>query len=511
MLNKVTTWADSLREKSSNVGKGFRTAQVNSITRMMQFCIETIGAHTTCDAPEIRDSLIVEKSKIESSKGHLLDSKNILVAAELLEAAAETIERENLIKVKVNTPTVETSRALLRKLHDHDYFAVVDLEMTCEANGVGFKMETIEIGCAMVRTDTLEVVDTYESLVRPSLNPTLSKFCTELTGITQNDVDSARHFPEVANEFGQFLAKHRNALFVAWGTGDFKQIQQDCEMHDIDNPVQISILNQKSIFKSMGLTNKGFGLKKALNIAKIEQGEAHRALADAVNTAKLLPFMVGKAHEITDKAGGRKIVSEDRFKSVGKLLTYVLRHSPESVGVEMSPEGWVVIDDLLSSLYSQEKNNVTKAELFEIVELERRSYEEPDNPNLKALRGKKRFGISPDGKRVRCLQGHSTSKVSAIEYDLTAVVPELLYHGTSVENASQILEDKVIKPMERLQVHLSDNLDTASAVGKRHGKLHILTIDAKRMERDGCELLRSLNGVWLCDEVPTKYLHNPYV
>jgi len=60
---------------------------------------------------------------------------------------------------------------------------------------------------------------------------------------------------------------------------------------------------------------------------------------------------------------------------------------------------------------------------------------------------------------------------------------------------------------QRHHVHLSTDLETASKVGARHGKLAVLRIDAKRMAQDGYIFYRSANGVWLTDEVPVAYFH----
>jgi putative RNA 2'-phosphotransferase len=59
--------------------------------------------------------------------------------------------------------------------------------------------------------------------------------------------------------------------------------------------------------------------------------------------------------------------------------------------------------------------------------------------------------------------------------------------------------------MGRLYVHLSDNKDTALAVGKRHGKPIFIVIDAKHMYEDGCKFYLSNNGVWLTEKVDPKY------
>ena len=57
----------------------------------------------------------------------------------------------------------------------------------------------------------------------------------------------------------------------------------------------------------------------------------------------------------------------------------------------------------------------------------------------------------------------------------------------------------------RHHVHLSADLQTAEKVGKRHGKLVILVIDAKKMSEDGYQFYCSENGVWLTDAVAPMY------
>ena len=60
--------------------------------------------------------------------------------------------------------------------------------------------------------------------------------------------------------------------------------------------------------------------------------------------------------------------------------------------------------------------------------------------------------------------------------------------------------------MKRLHVHLSKDLDTAIKVGSRRGKPIILKVYASKMYSDGLPFYLSKNGVWLCDEVPAKYI-----
>ena len=56
-------------------------------------------------------------------------------------------------------------------------------------------------------------------------------------------------------------------------------------------------------------------------------------------------------------------------------------------------------------------------------------------------------------------------------------------------------------------IHLSTNIETAIKVGKRHGEVVVLSINAKKMHEDGYKFFIAENGVILTDFVPTKYFN----
>ncbi|MBF4371204.1 exonuclease, partial [Vibrio anguillarum] len=81
---------------------------------------------------------------------------------------------------------------------------IVDFEATCDEGERSIprhKMEIIEIGAVKVRLSDFQCIDEYQSLIKPVRTPILTEFCTELTGITQRDVDSASSFYEVITDF----------------------------------------------------------------------------------------------------------------------------------------------------------------------------------------------------------------------------------------------------------------------------------------------------------------------
>jgi len=60
--------------------------------------------------------------------------------------------------------------------------------------------------------------------------------------------------------------------------------------------------------------------------------------------------------------------------------------------------------------------------------------------------------------------------------------------------------------MSRQHVHLSKDKETALNVGSRRGSPVILTVRAGEMHRNDYKFYQSENGVWLTDNVNSKYI-----
>jgi putative RNA 2'-phosphotransferase len=104
--------------------------------------------------------------------------------------------------------------------------------------------------------------------------------------------------------------------------------------------------------------------------------------------------------------------------------------------------------------------------------------------------------------RIRANQGHSV----AVDLHLVAAEPPaMLYHGTGAGAVAAILREGLRK-MRRHHVHLSADMPTAIAVGRRHGRPTVFAVDAAAMCAAGCVFYRSDNGVWLVDAVPPTFL-----
>jgi len=177
---------------------------------------------------------------------------------------------------------------------------------------------------------------------------------------------------------------------------------------------------------------------------------------------------------------------EKTLKNIGKHLAYLLRHHPEDAGLNMDEHGWVSVDDLIAGVNEYSPYYLDYGILDEIV----------------ATDSKQRYSYSDDKEYIRANQGHSINV--DVELD-EAEPPDVLWHGTATQFVDAIKQEG-LNPQSRLYVHLSDDLDTAIAVGQRHGRPFVFEVDSRAMHEDGYTFFLSRNGVWLTEEVPPEYL-----
>lgn len=174
-----------------------------------------------------------------------------------------------------------------------------------------------------------------------------------------------------------------------------------------------------------------------------------------------------------------------RDASLGRFLSLVLRHQPEAAFIALDRHGWADVDALLAGCARAGKP-MTRQDLERIVR---------EN-------SKQRYRFNDDKTRIRANQGHSVP----VELELReAAPPPVLYHGTALRFLDSIRKNGITR-QSRQQVHLSATLETAWQVGARHGVPVVLPVDAAAMAADGHAFWLSDNGVWLCREVPWRYV-----
>ena len=172
------------------------------------------------------------------------------------------------------------------------------------------------------------------------------------------------------------------------------------------------------------------------------------------------------------------------LKETSKYMSLILRHKPETIGITLDEHGWADVDELIEGISRTQNFNMDILE--EIVRTDE----------------KQRYSFNDDKTKIRANQGHS------IEVDVELEEkepPEILWHGTGEKFATSIDNIGLI-PKSRLYVHLSKDEETATTVGRRHGKPVLYMVNTREMYKDGFKFFLSKNGVWLTKEVPVRYL-----
>jgi putative RNA 2'-phosphotransferase len=179
------------------------------------------------------------------------------------------------------------------------------------------------------------------------------------------------------------------------------------------------------------------------------------------------------------------MITEKESKKLSKYLSFVLRHKPGTIGIELDANGWTDVNILISNC-QRAGIPITKDILKYIV----------------STNSKRRFSFDDSFQKIRANQGHS------VEINLAYTPkqpPRLLYHGTGEKYVAAILNSGLVKK-DRHHVHLSKDIETALNVGQRHGKPVVFEVLAEEMFQNGFEFFLSDNGVWLTDNVPVQYL-----
>ena len=174
---------------------------------------------------------------------------------------------------------------------DKEKLLIIDFEATCSKDDTvpSSEMEIIEIGAVNVDRD-LQPVAEFNSFVRPVIHTKLTDFCTELTTITQDQVDQAPSFEEVIDQFRKEMIDDKDTiLFGSWGYYDKKQLLQDCKYHNVSYPFDDSHLNIKKWVAEKLHFSRPKGLGGALSSLDMEfEGTPHRGIDDVRNILRIL-------------------------------------------------------------------------------------------------------------------------------------------------------------------------------------------------------------------------------
>ena len=126
------------------------------------------------------------------------------------------------------------------------------------------------------------------------------------------------------------------------------------------------------------------------------------------------------------------MINEKQLIEISKFLSLVLRHKPETIGIQLDENGWTDVDKLI------EKSNSYGIKFDkEILEF------------IVGNNSKKRFAFNETLDKIRASQGHSVN----IELGyINQKPPEILFHGTGEKSVPSILSSGLEK---RSRQHLT--------------------------------------------------------
>lgn len=208
--------------------------------------------------------------RLFGARRHEMPETQVVVRA-LLAADPRFVETHDHCWSVVGSP-------LLKKKLAEATFAVVDLETTGSVIGVD---EIIEIGLVVIRGG--KVVDRFETLVWS--DRTIPPWVARLTSITNDDLEGAPTFSDVAEEF---LALLQDSVFVAHDIRfDLPFLRWEFARRGLPSP-QVTGLCTLELSRQMWPELASRSLSDLARVFGVAHDNPHRAADDAMATGGVL-------------------------------------------------------------------------------------------------------------------------------------------------------------------------------------------------------------------------------
>ncbi len=221
-------------------------------------------------------------------------------------------------------------------------FAVVDLETTGGHAGTD---KIIEI--AIFIHDGTQIIDAYSSLVNPGVP--IPTFISRLTGITDEMVETAPVFEDIAAEVATVLGNH---IFVAHNVMfDYNFIAYALKQQGFEYERNLICTCRTSRMLLPG--HPSYSLSKLCRTLSIELHGAHRAAADAKATTVILELLLERSKGRLEPYFSRR----QKLENTSRIPNEQLEKLPSKAGV------LYFYDDQQSVIYVAHSNNIRKKSL----------------------------------------------------------------------------------------------------------------------------------------------------
>ncbi|XP_072454034.1 ERI1 exoribonuclease 2 isoform X2 [Notamacropus eugenii] len=230
-------------------------------------------------------------------------------------ATKQLARQLGLIRRKSISPANKDDLSRITSKQLFDYLIIIDFESTCWNDGKRhYSQEIIEFPAVLLNTLTGEIESEFQTYIQPEEHPILSKFCVELTGIRQTQVDEGVPLKIGLSQFCKWIqaiqqqkkitfapgvtnnsaSEVKLCAFVTWSDWDLGVcLEYECRRKQLRKPVFLnSWVDLRATYK-LFYRRKPKGLSGALQELGIEfSGREHSGLDDSRNTAHLAWRMI---------------------------------------------------------------------------------------------------------------------------------------------------------------------------------------------------------------------------
>ncbi len=151
--------------------------------------------------------------------------------------------------------------------------------MARQWSGPNEHREIVQIGAIRIDTEKLTEIASFSLLVRPKLNPILSSYFSNLTGITQKALEaSGVDYPEALGRYQEWCQSEDMYSFG----GDEKVLRENCELRNISFSFENQFFDVRRVFIKYGIPADQYNSGNIVEaFGKNIERPAHDALNDA--------------------------------------------------------------------------------------------------------------------------------------------------------------------------------------------------------------------------------------
>ncbi|MDQ0804956.1 inhibitor of KinA sporulation pathway (predicted exonuclease) [Priestia megaterium] len=139
-----------------------------------------------------------------------------------------------------------------------------------------------------IETEDIEFFDRY---IQPTKRVSLSRFCTELTGIKDTDLVGASNFKNVFEDFLTWIGGIKKSRFFSWSTSDLSRLKIDAVKYEISlatiKKIEQRYVDFQAIFTKR-VSKNNVSVENGLALYNLQfEGKKHNPMYDAYNTLRI--------------------------------------------------------------------------------------------------------------------------------------------------------------------------------------------------------------------------------